>query len=38
MSYLCADATYASPHFHITKILKLIVQPHEIGVGGGDID
>jgi hypothetical protein len=37
MSYLCADAKYASPHFHTTNILKLIVQSHEIGIGG-DID
>ena len=26
--------TYASPHFHTTKILKLIEQSHEIGVEG----
>ncbi len=32
MSYVCDDATYASPHFHTTKTLKLIVQSHEIGV------
>ncbi len=37
MSYLCADATYASPHFHTRKIYKLNFTSHKIGVGG-DID